>query len=126
MNEVKDLCLVQNDRFSGKHANNKELYIVVTEESGYTLNVTGKSAKSTPSSKLRIYLAVRADETQATIKISGYDVTANSELDAQLKEVKTYNDALDIAKNGNLELEILTFPWHRIVRIKQLRYNLIK
>lgn len=123
MKEIKDLGVIQDDRFSGKHANNKDLYIVVTEEPGIV--TSGKQTKSL-TLKERIYLAVRVDEAAATVKISGYDVTSNSELNAQLKEAKSYNDALEIARNGNVESEVLTFPWHRIVRIKQLKYTLAK
>lgn len=124
MKEIKDLGAIQDNRFSGNSTNTKELYIVVTDEPGMA-NV-GKSTKTLASTKETVYLAVRADETNATVKMSGYNVTHNSDLIAQLKDAKTYNDAIDIAKNENLEFQVLTFPWHRIVRIKQLKYTLAK
>lgn len=124
MKEIKDLGAIQDNRFSGNSTNTKELYIVVTDEPGVTK--VAKSTKTLTPTKETIYLAVRADETNATVKMSGYNVTHNSELIAQLKNAKTYNDAIDIAKNQNLEFQVLTFPWQRIIRIKQLKYTLTK
>lgn len=124
MKEIKDLGAIQDNRFSGNSTNTKELYIVVTDEPGVTK--VAKSTKTLTPTKETIYLAVRADETNATVKMSGYNVTHNSELIAQLKNAKTYNDAIDIAKNENLEFQVLTFPWQRIIRIKQLKYTLTK
>jgi hypothetical protein len=124
MKEIKDLGAIQDNRFSGNSTNTKELYIVVTDEPG--VMKVAKSTKTLTPTKETIYLAVRADETNATVKMSGYNVTHNSELIAQLKNAKTYNDAIDIAKNENLEFQVLTFPWQRIIRIKQLKYTLTK
>lgn len=124
MKEIKDLGAIQDNRFSGNSTNTKELYIVVTDEPG--VMKVAKSTRTLTPTKETIYLAVRADETNATVKMSGYNVTHNSELIAQLKNAKTYNDAIDLAKNENLEFQVLTFPWQRIIRIKQLKYTLTK
>lgn len=124
MKEIKDLGAIQDNRFSGNSTNTKELYIVVTDEPDITK--VSKSKKTLTTTKETIYLAVRVDETNATVKMSGYNVTHNSELIAQLKNAISYNDAIDIAKNENLELQVLTFPWQRIIRIKQLKYTLTK
>lgn len=113
MKEIKDLGVIQDNRFSGNSANIKELYIVVTDEPNTSNTET-------------VYLAIRADETASTVKMSGYNVSHNSEVLAQLKDAKTYQDAIDIAKNENLEFEVLTFPWQIIIRIKQLKYTLAK
>lgn len=121
MKEIKDLEVTQDSRFSGNSTNMKELYIVVTEE----LATSGKGTKNVPT-KETIYLAIRADESVSTVKMSGYDVTYNIQIIAQLKDAKTYNEAINIAKNENLEFQVLTFPWQRIVRIKQLKYTLAK
>lgn len=122
MKEIKDLGVIQDNRFSGNSTNTKELYIVVTDEPNVTVSKSGKSAVISQTT----YLAIRADETGATVKLSGYDVTHNSKIIAQLKDAKTYNEALDPAKNENLEFQVLTFPWQRIIRIKQLKFTLAK
>lgn len=113
MKEIKDLEAIQDNRFSGNSTNTKELYIVVTDEL-FT------------KTKETIYLAVRADEAVSTVKMSGYDVSSNSEIIAQLKSAKTYNEAIDLAKKEKLEFQVLTFPWQRIKRIKQLKYTIVK
>lgn len=123
MKEVKDLGAIQDNRFLGNSTNTKELYIVVTDEPAALVSKTGKSAKAVNQT---VYLAIRADETNATVKLSGYDVTHNSDIIAQLKDAKTYNEALDYAKKEELEFQVLTFPWQRIIRIKQLKFTLAK
>ncbi len=121
MKEIKELGAIQDNRFSGNSTNTKELYIVVTDEPNFFTNKTGKFAAM---NKQKIYLGIRADETGATVKMSGYNVTHNSDLIAQLKNAKTYNEALDLAKN--LEFQVLTFPWQRIIRIQQLKFTIAK
>ena len=124
MKEIKDLGVNQDNRFSGNSVNTKELYIVVTDEPSFPTFSTNKSGKVAASQT--IYLGIRADETGATVKMSGYNVTHNSNIIAQVKDAKTYNEALDLVKNENLEFQILTFPWQRIIRIQQLKFTIAK
>ena len=123
MKEIKDLGVNQDSRFSGNSTNTKELYIVVTDEPSF---VTSKTGKFAAVNNQTIYLGIRADESGATVKMSGYNVTHNSNIIAQVKDAKTYNEALDLAKNENLEFQVLTFPWQRIIRIQQLKFTIAK
>lgn len=123
MKEIKDLGVNQDSRFSGNSTNTKELYIVVTDEPSF---VTSKTGKFAAVNNQTVYLGIRADETGATVKMSGYNVTHNSNIIAQVKDAKTYNEALDLAKNENLEFQVLTFPWQRIIRIQQLKFTIAK
>ena len=112
MKEIKDLGLIQESRISTNSANTKELYIVVTEDPSMKM-------------KFRTYIAQRADEKPATINIAGYEVaTINSEINAQLKDTIIYKDAVELVKKCGSELEILTIPWHRIIRIKTLKFSI--
>lgn len=123
MKEIKDLGVNQDSRFSGNSTNTKELYIVVTDEPSF---VTSKTGKFAATNNQTVYLGMRADETGATVKMSGYNVTHNANIIAQVKDAKTYNEALDLAKNENLEFQVLTFPWQRIIRIQQLKFTIAK
>lgn len=111
MTNIKDLGVIQNNQNLANSGNNKELYIVVTED---------PSVKT----KCRSYIAQRADEKPATVNIAGYEVTFNSEINAQLKDTRTYSDAIELAKKNSEELENLIIPWNRVIRIKTLKFSI--
>jgi len=124
MKEIKDLGAIQDNRFLGNSTNTKELYIVVTNEPSVSISKNGKSVKQIDQTT---YLGIRADESAATVKMSGYDVThyENISKAAQSKDA-SYNDIIDSVKGVDLEFQVLTFPWQRIIRIKQLKLTLAK
>lgn len=110
MKEIKVLEAIQDNKILSNSAN-KELYIVMMED-------------PTIKAKYRIYLAQRVDEKPATVNMVGWEITTiNSEINAQLKEIKNYVDAVELAKKNGEELENLTIPWQKILRIKTLKFS---
>ncbi len=115
MSNIKDIEATQITSSVGNSTNKKELYIVVAE------NPTVKGTGS------RVYLATRVDRGPVGAEIAGYEATKhNSNKITQLKNTDTYNDAVELAKMENAELEILLFPWHRIISIKTLKLVFLK
>lgn len=123
MKEIKDLGTIQDNRFSGNSTNTKELYLVLVDEPNVVF--TSKSKKSI-SVNQTTYLGIRADETFSAVKISGYDITNNVNITTLLKKAKTYNEVIDSIKDAELEFQVLTFSWQRIIRIKQLKFTQTK
>ena len=95
---------------SGKSTTIKELFIVDTEIP------VGKNTK------VKTYLAIRVDKFNYCVEINGFDISTLNISEMTLKECKSYQDAINLAKDK--ESEILTFPWHRIISIKTMKYKL--
>jgi hypothetical protein len=87
----------------------KALYIVVVED---------------PSSKpkFRVYGTAKPDKTPGYLEIStGYDLTKLTK--AQLEQLRTYEDVIELGKEGKVELVNITFPWQRIISIKNVSFG---
>ena len=97
-----------NQNFA-KSGHNKELYIVTIE---------GQKVNDNPI--IYIFVSTRLDEGSAAIKISGWDVS-DIDILRDFKNVKNYNEALAVVKL--FELQILTIPWNRILKIRQLKFS---
>lgn len=106
MKEIQDIVVSKKDTVIGS-SNTKTLYIVVMED---------PSAKT----KKAQYFATRRDIGASTVEISGYQIT-DSKL-TQILDSSQVNDAILIASKGS-EVENLTIPWGRIIRIKNILLN---
>ena len=98
-------------------SNTKDVFIIVIED-------LLRPSKVYP---VRIYFTTRCEEGIANIKFTGQDITIGSkELLAKFKNIKSYNEAIELIEKENLEKEILTIPWNKVTRIKTLKFNLNK
>lgn len=88
------------------NSSNKLLYIVVIEDP--TVKTKG----------LRFYATPKVDKAAAFIELIGFEVT-----DTQVKQLKSWNDASELAEQGNLEVTHLCVPWQRVVSIKNANYR---
>lgn len=77
----------------------------------------------TVKAKSRTWLAQRADLGNSSVSIQGYEISNNSEIIAQLKDAKTYSDAVELAKKDNVDFENIIIPWQKIVRIKSYKFS---
>lgn len=85
---------------------NKLLYTVVMED-------------PTVKDGVRNYVTSKVDKAGAFAEIIGYEVTS-----AQITKLKTWNDVTELAnKSKNMELISMTFPWHRVISIRNVSYK---
>lgn len=107
----KEYDVVQNPTINLSKTATKELYIVVTED-------------PTTKSKFRMYVTTKYSTSDAMIKFIGYEVTKNhSKVVSTLKNTNiVYADAIDIAKTYSEDLESLDLPWHRVIRVKTIKF----
>ncbi len=113
MSGIKDLNAIQTV-VTTSGSTTKPAFIVVI----YDPSMPAKS-------QFRTILASRVDHTAAAADISGFDITAKSkEVIVKLKTTNKYADAFELAKKVSEELEILQIPWHSVIRIKKITFNL--
>ncbi len=88
---------------------NKALYIVIVED---------------PSSKpkLRVYGTAKPEKTQSFLEFIGYDLTINTT--AQIEQLKTYEDVIELSNQGKTDLVSLVYPWSRVISIKNVSYKI--
>jgi hypothetical protein len=84
---------------------NKLLYIVVTEDISYDAG-------------FRYFATSKIDKVQTCLDIIGYEIT-----NAQSSILKTWDDALELAVQENIDHISISFPWHRIISIKNVSYK---
>lgn len=94
----------QNTNVSG---NIKELYIIFFE-----------------NQKEKLYLAQNLTKLASHVEFSGWEITNNKSVLDKIKKVEI-STILDVLKEKE-ELELLTIPWIRIVKIKTLKYKQVK
>lgn len=85
---------------------NKMLYILVVED---------PSLKA----KTRYFATQKVDKTAGFADIVGYEVT-----NAQSSKLKTWDDATTLAETQELEIFNISFPWHRVISIRNVSYKL--
>lgn len=90
---------------------NKELYIVVAED-------------PTTKTKYRAYITTKTNAGDPMLKFIGYEITKNySTVMSALKNTNiVYPDALELVKKHSEDLESLDLPWHRIIRVKTIKF----
>ncbi len=87
------------------NSTNKLLYIVVTEDPSI-------------EAKIRYFATTKVDKNAYTVDLVGLEVT-----NAQNNKLETWDDAIELAKEGKLEMQSIAFPWHRIISIKNVSYK---
>lgn len=101
---------LQQQQILSKSAN-KEVFIIVIED---------------PTNKpvYRTYVAPKLTTTSDVVKFMGYEVTKQySKLLIELKNTNiSYSDAIEIAKKFSQDLESLDIPWHKIIRVKTIKF----
>ncbi len=81
--------------------------------------VTAEDPLSTP--KIRVYGTTKFDKAPGYVEISsGYNLSNLTQ--AQLEQLKTYEDAVELSKQGGLELVNIIIPWNRIFSIKNVSF----
>lgn len=108
MSDIKELPTPNLERFSGNSSNNKALYVVVMED-------------PTVKGKVVNYFAKKISEKSFYLELTGYEVNTN--YIAQMTNAKTFEDAVELARDGNKEQQIVYLPWNRILRIKKYLLN---
>ena len=84
---------------------NKMLYILVVED---------PSLKA----KTRYFATQKVDKMASFADIIGYEVT-----DAQSSKMKTWDDATALAEKQEKEIVSISFPWHRVISIRNVSYK---
>ncbi len=104
-NEITDLPVQKNIGLPS-NSTNKALYIVVVED-------------PTIKAKKRVFAAQKVVHNTPTLEVFGYEIT-----DAQTSQLKSFNDASNLAKEGQLEILNVSFPWCRVISITNVSYKL--
>lgn len=112
MSGNQDLAVQKIDKLASNSTTTKVLYILVIEDP----TIEGLS---------RTYLSERVDQTVTAAEMRGFEIT-KPRIIAQLESVVNYNDAIELVKKHNAVQESLIIPWHRIIRIKKLQFNVTK
>jgi hypothetical protein len=112
MSGNQDLSIQKIDKLTSNSTTNKVLYIVVVED-------------PTVEAHSRSYLSMRVDQMTMAAEMLGFEIT-KPRIIAQLENVVNYNDAIELVKKHNAVQESLISPWHRIIRIRKLKFNVTK
>jgi hypothetical protein len=98
-------ALANANKMLGNSAN-KLLYILVTED---------------PSNKtqVRYFATAKVDKLATYVDLVGYEVT-----NAQSNKLKTWDDVTELAKKGKLEILNISFPWQRVINIRNVSYKI--
>ena len=110
-NQLADLpqqadALEKANRSMG-NSTNKLLYILVVED-------------PTLKEKCRLFATTKVDKMTAFAEVIGYEIT-----NAQSNKLKTWDDVVELVntKNGSIELVNISFPWHRVISIRNVTYK---
>lgn len=87
------------------NSTNKLLYIVVIED-------------LSSDQGIRFIATSKVDKNPVCLDVIGYEVT-----NAQTDKLKTWDDAVELATNEKMEIISVTFPWHRIISIRNVSYK---
>lgn len=108
-NQLADLPLeakaLENANKTIGNSTNKLLYILVVED-------------PTVKQNCRIFATSKVDKMAAFADIIGYEIT-----NAQSNKLKTWDDVIELANDGNIELINISFPWHRVINIRNVTYK---
>lgn len=81
----------------------------------YIVSVVDSNSKT---DKTRIFITDNRNLSNSYVEFKGLEVTKE-----QLNNVKNWEDAVSLAKTGNLDMEEWIFPWQKIISIKHLTYK---
>lgn len=84
---------------------NKMLYILVVED-------------PTAKEKYRLFATTKIDKMAGFSDVIGYEIT-----NAQSSKLKTWDDATALAEKQELEVVSFSFPWHRVISIRNVSYK---
>ena len=87
------------------NSTNKLLYIVVTED-------------LSSDQGIRYFATSKIDKTPVCLDVVGYEVT-----NAQSSQLKTWDDAVELATQEKIENISISFPWHRVISIRNVSYK---
>ena len=80
----------------------------------YTIVVEDPTAKT----ECRLFATSKVDKSATFCEVIGYEITG-----AQSSKLKTWNDVIELATKSQLDLVNMTFPWHRVINIKNVSYK---
>jgi len=107
--KIQDASAIQKADSLTANSANKLLYIVVTED-------------PTSKDEVKYFATSKVDKLTNFAEVIGYEVTS-----VQMKQIKTWNDVTELAnKSKSMEIVNMTFPWHRVISIRNVSYKKAK
>lgn len=89
----------------GMEITNKTVYLIVTED-------------ALVKAKVRAYVASKFTESQAYMSFRGAEISHT-----QIKELSSYDDAIELANKNKSSIEEMIYPWNKICSIKNITYR---
>lgn len=109
-NNIQDLPLeakaLENANKSINSSTNKPLYILMVEDPALKV-------------KYRYFATPKIDKMAGIVDIVGYEIETN----AQINKIKTWDDAVELASKEKFNIVNMTFPWHRVISIRNVSYK---
>lgn len=103
--DLQDSNILKNIDRNMNNSTNKLLYLLVVED---------PSVKT----KTRIFATGKLDKNAAFVDMFGYEIT-----NVHSTQLKTWNDAVELANKESIELVNMSFPWQRVLSIRNVNYK---
>lgn len=105
---MSEISIQQANKLSQKPANHATNLI-------YLVSVEDPSDKA----KSRNFLANKVDKVSYGVELKGFEINNKK----QLSNLKTFEDAIELAKKESIEMIDLMIPWQRVISIKNMSYK---
>ena len=98
---------VQKITYLPGKVDNKNVYLVRVED------------KKSNREIVRVFVTNKVDYLPGCVSFTGYEIDNSS-----IAELKTYEDAIELANKNNSEVHSVTYSMHRLISVRNVTYKL--